>query len=600
MSDSNPTSSDPSVSTGASDSPTASPYSPASSGGGPPRRSGVGMSLLWNFVVPCLILAGAFGIFVWFGESSAEERPPADQSLAGRMQRLPTADVQQVRGLAEIGNQLNLEVDGVVVPFREVQIATEVAGRVVSKSPACEAGNYVTEGQLLCQIDPQDYELEVDRLVQAVSQAKQTIEELEQEKTNSQRLVEIAESDIALRTREVNRLESLRAGFSSESERDFAQQALLQSRQVMTTAKNQLELLTKRRAGLEASLAIAEVQLRVARLNLERTQIRAKVSGVIVREDAELNSFVQRGSTILTIEDTSKAEVAVNLRMDHLFWVLNQDRGNQVNSEDALGLPDQHGYRLPQTAATIEYEVTGRDDSVYKWSGQLMRYDGIGLDQQTRTAPVRIVVDNPRRFEKPDGSESLASGPTALLRGMFVKVVLHIKPQRELVLLPALAMQPGSRIWQFTPDPSVLDVKKEPAGTEAKSADAAGTADEGSEPAEALAADPKDGEEEAEKAAPFVTEDWVAGRVLVIDRVRAIESTKLQLGNLGDGKAEVGVAGESSATKFWICEVAGGALKAGDYVVTSPLTAVSLDTPLSVRVPRAQTEPSQLPVASLP
>ncbi|QEG38841.1 efflux RND transporter periplasmic adaptor subunit [Roseimaritima ulvae] len=557
---------------------TTSPYAPVESTAHPNRDAAT--SLLINVVIPLAMLGLAFVAFLLFGKVTAEQRPDLDGSLAGRMQRLPTADVQVVQSLEAVGGQLDLTVDGVVVPFREIQIATEVAGKVVYKDPDCEAGNYVDAGQLLCRIDDSDYQLEVERLSRLREQEYQALKELDQETSNAKRLLDVAKEDLELRTSELRRLESLPAGFASESEIDSMRRARLQAVQVQVNAQNQLDLLLKRRTRLEASERLAAVQLESAKLNLARTEIRSEVSGVIVREDAELNSFVQRGSPIITIEDTSKVEVAVSLRMDQLFWVLDQARHDDADGGLAppAELTSQQGYELPETDATIRYQVSGRDDVSYQWSGKLLRYDGIGLDQQTRTAPVRIVVENPKRFQKPDGTESLSQGPTALMRGMFVNVSLHIRPRTQLVLIPSLAMQPGNRVWHFYPDPSVLDPPPAESEGEPTAADNSPhlVADEG--PETAGESEPTAVEDD-DAAPPFHVEDWVAGYVKVIPRVRAIEAAVLD------------------EQQYWICEIVDQTLQPGDLVVTSPLTAVTSDQAVPVRVPAQQTDPGAAAVA---
>ena len=101
--------------------------------------------------------------------------------------------------------------------------------------------------------------------------------------------------------------------------------------------------------------------------------------------------FVNRGTRLVTIENTDRVEVSANMRMDQLHWVLDQ-----------AGDVDFEGYDLPDTPAIIEYEVAGRDSSTLQWEGKLVSYDGIGLDPNTRTVPVRLVVDNPKRYVDSD------------------------------------------------------------------------------------------------------------------------------------------------------------------------------------------------------
>src|SRR6187401_291054 len=54
---------------------------------------------------------------------------------------------------------LDLEVDGIVVPFRDVELSAEVSGRIVKKADACRAGQFVAAGTVLFEIDPADYAL---------------------------------------------------------------------------------------------------------------------------------------------------------------------------------------------------------------------------------------------------------------------------------------------------------------------------------------------------------------------------------------------------------------------------------------------------------
>ena len=90
-----------------------------------------------------------------------------------------------------------MDVDGTVVPFREAQVAAEIAGRIIEKSVKCEAGQYVQTGDLLMKIDSTDYELEVERLTRMKEQEYQALKELDQEIINTRRLQKIAEQGLA-------------------------------------------------------------------------------------------------------------------------------------------------------------------------------------------------------------------------------------------------------------------------------------------------------------------------------------------------------------------------------------------------------------------
>jgi multidrug efflux pump subunit AcrA (membrane-fusion protein) len=186
--------------------------------------------------------------------------------------------------------------------------------------------------------------------------------------------------------------------------------------------------------------------LQKARLDLGRSKILAPVDGVIVRDQVEQGDFVQKGSALFTIEDTSSIEVRCNLLMEDLFWLWSQQSPSAGSS-----LAEQRAYQVPRTPATIYYQFARRDDLRYEWSGELDRFDGIGLDERTRTVPCRIRVDRPRDV-KLVGADRAANlpvpGPPALVRGMYVTVVLRVPPAEALVKVPDEAIQPGKRVWR--------------------------------------------------------------------------------------------------------------------------------------------------------
>lgn len=272
---------------------------------------------------------------------------------------------------------------------------------------------------------------------------------------------------------------------------------------------------------------------------------------MIVSEDADMNTFVSRGSGLLTIDDTSKVEVATSLRMDQLYWVLNQNGTTvDVASRD---------YDLPETPAIIEYELSGRDGEVYRWNGRLMSYDGIGLDPTTRTVPVRVVVDDPTAFIDAEGNSRQSTGTTPLVRGMFVRVKLLIRPQSKLVVIPATAIQPGNRVFQFLPDESVLDV--DPAlATQID--------------VQAVSSDSMEAAPVEELEIPFDADGWEAGRVVIRKSVHPIDSLSIDAASLSNPASSA----FSSSKRLWVCEVRDAELTDDSFVVVSPVGTIDEDS----------------------
>ncbi|MDQ3329350.1 MAG: HlyD family efflux transporter periplasmic adaptor subunit [Planctomycetota bacterium] len=377
---------------------------------------------------PVVLLVGVVGFIVLMG--SKETPQPRDIEVPPPL--VETVSVTQTNG------GLDLNADGVVVPFRSVILSAEVEGRVTEKSDDCRAGRTVRAGDLLLKIDPATYELEIARLERERDQALASLEELSVQIANAEASIEIAKEDVALRQTDYNRVVGLeKRGVSTQQALDAARREELVSRTALVQIENEKRLLTAQRARLEQAVKLTDVQLEQAKLDLARTEIRAPYDGVIVSADVEKDSYLKKGDAIVDIEDTSAVEVLTNLEMRAIAWL----RANRpVGVENAVG-----AYDIPQVPVTVTYEVLGNS---YAWQGVLARIDGIGVDDRTRTVPCRVLVSEPTAVSLKDGSPDLpVAAPSALTRGMYVKVQLHTTPTEPLLSVPETAVRPGNAVW---------------------------------------------------------------------------------------------------------------------------------------------------------
>lgn len=395
---------------------------------------------------------------------------------------------------------LDIDLDGVVVPYRVISLAAEVGGRVVFKDESCRAGNYVSKGTLLLRIDPRDYEFAVKQLEEELEQADVTLAELEVEAKNLKEMIELAADTLELQTAELRRQQRLaERRVATATQLDEARRAELQARNEVLSLRNQLQVLDTRRRRLQAAQELMRLRLDKARLDLERTRVTAPADGVVVADLVEADSYVNKGTQLVTLEDTSRVEVRCNMQVDELYWLWMQGyegaapdsrsaapAGSATTSQAGGEMPTPmpgsatplayRDYQIPRTPATVIFELGGRR---YAWEGVLSRYEGIGLDDRTRTVPVRVSVPNPRQVKllksgnrsaeesgasNGDRSTSVeqpaangqggtahpalrVSGPPALVRGMYVSVRVHAKPNVPLFEVPEAAIRPGDRLW---------------------------------------------------------------------------------------------------------------------------------------------------------
>jgi len=389
-------------------------------------------TILFHWVAPiAVLLCGGWFIFAMGSRDKPDrKKPPVRRSVP----------VEVVKARPHTG-PLDIIASGVVIPHREVELSARVGGEVVFKSDSLSPGRFVNKGEPLLRIDDSDYQLDVARLEQEVAGADVELERLKLDIENAERLIKISRDVVAVRKREVARMEQLRRRNStSASEHDAVELALLTAMQQTTTQENQIRGFDTQAKTLKMARELASLQLQRARLDLERTEIIAPFSGVVIATRVEKNANLVPGAMVATIEDTSSVEVRCSLRSEDMPFLQASESTNQ------------NAYELPPVPVTIEYERGGR---VYAWDGMLSRQDGLGLDQSTRTLPVRIHVANPTANRFPESmTDQLAAGyssgeadPLALVRGMFVKAKLHCQPTRSLAVIPESVLRPGKQVW---------------------------------------------------------------------------------------------------------------------------------------------------------
>lgn len=391
------------------------------------------LKAILRWVLPLVILGAAIGGFMALGGP----KPPPRKAVEA-----PTAMPVRTASLEAGNGRIEIEADGVVVPLREITLAAEVSGRVLRKTEACNEGQSVTRGMLLFEIDPRDYELDVDRLERELSQARLAIEEIDEEIVQNAGSLDLARRQVELAKREVARLDTLKAGrIITESEHDRALRDELTAANVLTAQEGQKRVLVKRRSRLVEAVSLASTMLDKAKLDLSRTRITAPTDGMVVEDKVEQESFVAKGTPVVMIEDTSAAEVRTSLRMDEVARVWG---GRKAAAEGGGEARD-----IPESPAKVVFSI---GDRRYEWDGVLSRYEGKGLDEKTRTLPCRVRVPEPRRVRAIDRygaplATLPADAPRSLLRGMFVEVWLQVDVPRPLVSVPEEAVRPSGEVF---------------------------------------------------------------------------------------------------------------------------------------------------------
>lgn len=217
---------------------------------------------------------------------------------------------------------------GEVRPKREIDIRSQVEGRLVYVNPNFVAGGRFKTGQTLMQIDKRDYELAVVQRDAAVARAKQDLARVE--------------AQAAIAKAELDQL-------GREQTNDLARWV------------PQLE-------RAKADLKAAEALLERAKLDLERTTLIAPFTGIVRRESVDVGHYVSRNNTLATMYafDVMEVELALN---GHQLDVVDVPL-DFYTRDAAKGIP-----------VTLTAEV---GHSQLQWQGAIVRTEA-AFDSRTRT-----------------------------------------------------------------------------------------------------------------------------------------------------------------------------------------------------------------------
>ena len=286
------------------------------------------------------ILALTLGASATFALLSSRETPsPQERPVLG-----PLVEARQAES---VDVQVAVHGQGEVSPRVDVDLAPQVAGRVISVHPSLISGGRFRAGTELVRIDPRDYQLAVQRAQAAVADAETAIER------------ELAEAAVAV--------DEWRELYGDEE----APALLVREPQIRAA---------------RARLAAAEADLATAELNLERTRLSLPFDGLVISEDVDAGDLVTTGQRIATVYGQSAVEVRLPLDDRELAW---------------LELP-QNGELGP--AAVVSANFAGRE---HRWQGRVERLEG-QVDPRSRMVRLVVVVDEP--FARTQGRPPLLPG----------------------------------------------------------------------------------------------------------------------------------------------------------------------------------------------
>ncbi len=281
--------------------------------------------------------------------------------------------------------QFQVKAHGVVKPRTETTLVSEVSGVVENVSDKFVVGGYFKAGEVLLQIDPTDYQVNVEQAkARLASQKAKYLQE--QAKAEQAR----KEWDLTGRSREKAPVLALRQPFLLEA---------------------------------KANMESAQADLKKAEQKLARTTIRAPYDGMVKVKQADVGQFVSMGTQLGTTFAVDYAEIRLPLTDQDLAYIDAPNWGKQS--------AEQY-----QTPVELVATYAGQE---HRWQAQLIRMEGVVNEQSRVHYAVAQITD-------PYGVNDLTNTQTPLKIGTFVTAHISGKKEDNLVKLPRDAFKDLTRV----------------------------------------------------------------------------------------------------------------------------------------------------------
>ena len=295
----------------------------------------------------------------------------------------PMVNVAKIKARPQV---VVIRGEGTVRPLREIQLVPQVNGKVVYVSRALVDGGEFQKGDVLLRIDPVDYQL-------ALTLAQARVKDSESK-------LKVAEEEAAV----------------SREEWRLLYEADPKNKQIPALVAKEPQL-----AAAKAKLAADQADLQKAKLNLERTEIKAPFDGRVDEENVDIGQYVATGQSLATLFSTNQAEIVVPFEDEDLYW---------------FHVPGFTPGDQPGSVVSLSTRIAGRESF---WPGRVVRAEG-KLDERTRMINVVIRVNKPYETKPP------------LAAGLFVTVEIKGRTLENAVMLPRAALRENNVVWVVDKD----------------------------------------------------------------------------------------------------------------------------------------------------
>jgi RND family efflux transporter MFP subunit len=366
-----------------------------------------------SIILIILILLSGVGVFMGL---SMLKNPPQKKSgdLLRSLRVLPLKKESVTPKIAEFA---------VVRSLEEVSLRTQVMGKVVFCGDGTEDGVKVKKGDIIIEIEKNDYEIarqqaeaELDILKAEAGKTAKTVKDITE-------MLVVMKEDYELEKIHYNRSKKLfDSKVYSRSEVERAQQTMSRRKKLYIEMSNLRSKNTFALESIKAQTKKAQALLNKAQLGIKRASVKAPIDGRICKCNVEIGEYVVIGQEICTITNDKKPSLKVSVDASEASDILRVTPGEKY----WLNVPDD----VKVTIAWV------KKPEICKWDGQVDRIE----NYDTNTDTLRIMVT-------PTAYSGNRDYSFPLLPGMFCKVTFFGKSIENAFRIPFSALQFNNNVF---------------------------------------------------------------------------------------------------------------------------------------------------------
>jgi RND family efflux transporter MFP subunit len=344
-------------------------------------RPGIGKTLL---VCAALAVAGLLALWWIF---TSEPQPQRESAVR------ETAMLVEVESVEAGAFRPLIRAMGTVRASREIELSPRIGGLVIELSPEAVPGGEVFAGDVLFRLDEADYRIALEQRRSDLLQAQAQLE------------IEFGRQEIA--------------------ERDYRelQKDLEADNRALVLREPQLR-------SAQAEVRAAQAAVDQARLDLERTAVKAPFHAQVLSRSASAGSLVASGEPLARLVGLDRYWIEVAVPLDRLPWLEfaapTDTGGSRVDV--------QHRSAWPQGSSR---------------QGRLLRLVG-ELEGDTRMARMLVAVDDPLARTPQN------AGEPGLIIGSFVECRIHGREIEDVIRIHRDHVRKGDTVWLMRDDKLVV------------------------------------------------------------------------------------------------------------------------------------------------